>query len=297
MNNPMQDLIAKAGTLLEALPYIQKFSGATFVVKYGGSFMDSPDAAVRNGVARDIVFLEAVEINPVVVHGGGKAITRAMEKAGLKANFIQGQRVTDEATVEIVDNVLSREINPEVVKTINDLGGRAVGFAGPDIFKCKKLYLDDKENPGAKIDIGYVGEVISVNTAPLKECIWSGFTPVISPTARGEDGHIYNCNADVAAAMCAIALNASRLVFMSDVPGLMRDFKDPSTLITHLKTGEVPGLKAAGIVDKGMIPKVDSAVNAITAGVEKVSFVDGRVPHSVLLEIFTDKGVGTEIVL
>jgi acetylglutamate kinase len=297
MNNPMQDLIAKAGTLLEALPYIQKFSGATFVVKYGGSFMDSPDVAVRNGVARDIVFLEAVEINPVVVHGGGKAITRAMEKAGLKANFIQGQRVTDEATVDIVDHVLSREINPEVVKTINDLGGRAVGFAGPDIFKCKKLYLDDKENPGAKIDIGYVGEVISVNTAPLKECIWSGFTPIISPTARGEDGHIYNCNADVAAAMCAIALNASRLVFMSDVPGLMRDFKDPTTLITHLKTGEVPGLKAAGIVDKGMIPKVDSAVNAITAGVEKVSFVDGRVPHSVLLEIFTDKGVGTEIVL
>ena len=282
---------------MEALPYIQKFSGETFVVKYGGSFMDSPDPAVRAGVARDIVFLEAVEINPVVVHGGGKAITRAMEKAGLKANFIQGQRVTDEATVQIVDDVLSREINPEIVKTINALGGQAVSFAGPDIFKCRKLWLDDKENPGQKIDIGYVGEVIEVNVAPLKESIWCGFTPVISPTARGEDGKIYNCNADVAASMCAIALNAKRLVFMSDVPGLMRDPKDPATLIAHLHTGEVPGLKAAGIVDKGMIPKVDSAVAAIKSGVEKVSFVDGRVPHSVMLEIFTDKGVGTEVVL
>ena len=293
----VQSLIAKANTLLEALPYLQKFRGATFVVKYGGSFMDSPDPAVRNGVARDIVFLEAVEINPVVVHGGGKAITRAMEKAGLKANFIQGQRVTDEATVQIVYDVLSREINPEVVKTINALGGQAVSFAGPDIFKCRKLWLDDKDHPGQKIDIGYVGEVIEVNVAPLKESIWCGFTPVISPTARGEDGKIYNCNADVAAAMCAIALNAKRLVFMSDVPGLMRDPKDPSTLIAHLHTAEVPGLKAAGIVDKGMIPKVDSAVAAIKSGVEKVSFVDGRVPHSVMLEIFTDKGVGTEVVL
>ena len=293
----MQDLISKAATLLEALPYIQKFSGETFVVKYGGSFMDSPDATVRNGVARDIVFLEAVEINPVVVHGGGKAITRAMEKAGLKANFIQGQRVTDEATVQIVDEVLSREINPEVVATINSLGGEAKGFAGPDIFKCRKLLLDDKENPGQKIDVGYVGEVIGVNTALLLECIKQGITPVISPTARGEDGKIYNCNADVAAAQVAIALKAKRLVFMSDVPGLMRDPKDVATLITHLQTDEVPALKAAGIVDKGMIPKVDSAVAAIKSGVEKVSFVDGRVPHSVLLEIFTDEGVGTEVVL
>jgi acetylglutamate kinase len=293
----MQDLIAKADTLLEALPYIQRFSGATFIVKYGGSFMDSPDAAVRNGVARDIVFLEAVEIDPVVVHGGGKAITRAMEKAGLKPNFVQGQRVTDESTVKIVDDVLSREINPEIVATINSLGGQAVGFAGSEIFKCRKLWLDDKEKPSQKIDIGYVGEVVAVNTAALLECIWSGFTPVISPTALGEDGKIYNCNADVAAAQAAIALKARRLVFMSDVPGLMRDPKDPATLIAHLQTGEVPALKTAGIVDKGMIPKVDSAVAAIKAGVEKVSFVDGRVPHAVLLEIFTDAGNGTEIVL
>src|ERR1051325_8607884 len=221
----MEDLIAKAETLLEALPYIQKFSGATFVIKYGGSFMDSLDANVRNGVARDIVFLEAVEINPVVVHGGGKAITRAMEKAGLKANFVQGQRVTDEATVRIVDHVLSREINPEIVRTIEQLGGKARGFSGADIFKCRKLWLDDKENSGDKIDIGFVGEVTEVNTEPLRQCIWHGVTPVISPVALGEDGKVYNCNADVAAAQAAIALKAQRLVFMSDVPGLMREPK------------------------------------------------------------------------
>ena len=292
----MHDPISKATTLLEALPYIQKFSHATFVVKYGGSFMDSPDPAVRAGVARDVVFLEAVEINPVVVHGGGKAITRAMERAGLTANFIQGQRVTDEATVAVVDQVLSREINPEVVAMINSLGGAARGFAGTEIFTCRKLWLDDQDRPGAKVDIGFVGEVVAVNTAPLLACIAQGITPVISPTARGEDGKIYNCNADVAAAQAAIALKAKRLVFMSDVPGLLRDPKDPATLITHLQISEVPGLKAAGIVDKGMIPKVDSAVAAIRAGVEKVQFVDGRQPHSVLLEIFTDEGVGTEVV-
>lgn len=291
----MQDLIAKASTLLEALPYIQRFNGATFVVKYGGSFMDSPDPNVRNGVARDVVFLEAVEINPVVVHGGGKAITRAMEKAGLKANFIQGQRVTDDATVKIVDDVLSREINPEVVATINELGGVAKGFAGPDIFTCRKLQVNGTD--GKPLDIGYVGEVIAVNTAPLRDCIVRGITPVISPTARGEDGHIYNCNADVAAAQVAIALKARRLVFMSDVPGLLENPKKPDSVISQLKVGRVPELKRAGVIDKGMIPKVDSALAAIQSGVEKVSFVDGRVPHSVLLEIFTDEGVGTEVVL
>jgi acetylglutamate kinase len=291
----MQDLIAKAATLLEALPYVQRFAGKTFVVKYGGSFMDSPDPTVREGVARDIVFLEAVEINPVVVHGGGKAITRAMEAAGLQAQFIQGQRVTDAATVDVVDQVLSREINPEVVRTIQQLGGVAQGFAGTDIFTCRKLWLNGAA--GEPVDIGFVGEVTGVNTGPLQECIQRGITPVISPTARGEDGRIYNCNADVAAAMAAIALKACRLVFMSDVPGLMRDPKDPSTVIPHLQISEVPGLKAAGVVDKGMIPKVDSAVAALRSGVDKVSFVDGRVPHSVLLEIFTDAGVGTEVVL
>jgi acetylglutamate kinase len=290
----MQDLIAKAETLLEALPYIQKFSGATFVVKYGGSFMDSPDANVRNSVARDIVFLEAVEINPIVVHGGGKAITRAMERAGLKPSFVQGQRITDEETVKIVDEVLSREINPDVVAAINSLSGAAKGFAGPDIFRCRKAKMTGAD--GQSMDLGFVGEVTHVNIAALSECIEKGITPVISPTARGEDGRIYNCNADVAAAQVAIALRAKRLVFMSDVPGLLRDPKNPESVISQLRVVEVDGMKRSGVIHKGMIPKVDSAVTAIQAGVEKVSFVDGRVPHAVLLEIFTDAGVGTEVV-
>src|SRR3989475_9716920 len=165
----MQDLIAKATTLLEALPYIQRFNGATFVSKSGGSFMDSPDPDIRNGVARDIVFLEAVEINPVVVHGGGKAITRAMENTGLKSSFIQGQRVTDEATVKIVDEVLSREINPEVVAAIRACGGMAQGFAGPNIFGCRKTRLNPAS--GEELDLGFVGEVTKVNLAPLLECV------------------------------------------------------------------------------------------------------------------------------
>ena len=286
----MQDLIAKADVLLEALPYLQKFRGATFVVKYGGSFMDSPDEKIRLGVARDIVFLEAAGINPVVIHGGGKAITRAMEAAGLKANFIQGQRVTDEATVNLVDKVLSREINPEIVKAIGALGGKARGFGGADVFKCRKLLVDGT-------DIGFVGEVIEVNTDPLRQCIRRGVTPIISPVALGDSGKIFNCNADVAAAQTAIALKAERLVFMSDVPGLLSDPKNPESVIAHLRTTEVDTLKKSGVIDKGMIPKVDSAVAAIKSGVEKVSFVDGRVPHAVLLEIFTDEGIGTEIVL
>jgi acetylglutamate kinase len=290
----VQELIAKAATLLEALPYIQKFNGAIFVIKYGGSFMDSPDPAVRQGVARDVVFLEAVEINPVVVHGGGKAITRAMERAGLKANFVQGQRVTDEPTVRIVDEVLSREINPEVVATINSLGGAAKGFAGPDIFRCRPLQARGPD--GQPLDLGYVGEVTSVNTAPLQECLAQGLTPVISPTARGEDGQVYNCNADVAAAQAAVALAAQRLVFLSDVPGLLRNPQDPASLISRLTSREVDGLKQAGVIDKGMIPKVDSAVAAIRSGVKQVCFLDGRVPHSVLLEVFTDAGIGTEVV-
>ncbi len=291
----MQNLIDKAATLLEALPYIQRFRSQTFVVKYGGSFMDSPEADVRSAVARDVVFLEAVGINPVVVHGGGKAITRALETSGLKTEFIQGQRVTTEDSVQVVERVLSREINPEIVEMINRLGGKAKGFSGTEIFTCRKKLLTTAD--GKELDIGYVGEVTAVNLEPIRECIRRSVVPVVSPTAIGEDGKIYNCNADIAAAQMAIALKARRLFFMSDVPGLLRDFKDPSTLISHLQVSEVDALKKSGVIDKGMIPKVDSAVEAVTAGVRKVAFIDGRLQHSVLLEIFTDKGVGTEVVL
>lgn len=291
----MEDLISKAATLLEALPYIQRFRSQVFVVKYGGSFMDSLDPEVRHRVARDVVFLEAVGINPVVVHGGGKAITRALEEAGGKARFVQGLRVTDAATAEIVERVLSQEINPEIVKAIESFGGKARGFTGSDIFRCRKFSPAGQE--GESVDLGFVGEVTRVNVEPLRECIRRSITPVISPTARGDDGFIYNCNADIAAARTAIALKARRLVFMSDVPGLLREPEDPATLMTHLRLMEVPQLKRSGVIGAGMIPKVDSATEAIESGVEKVQFVDGRVPHSVLLEIFTDAGVGTEVVL
>jgi len=286
----MQQIIEKADVLLEALPYIQRFRSSTFVVKYGGSFMDSPDPKTRSGVAADIVFLEACGINPVVVHGGGKAITKAMEKAGIKANFIKGMRVTDEPAMKVVEDVLCNVINREIVEMIQKLGGKARSFNGRDVFRCRKLVQDG-------VDLGYVGEVVGVETDALKKCLKAEVTPVISPIGLGiEDGHAYNINADVAAAKLAMAIEARRLVFMSDVPGLLRDPKDPSTLISHLETKEVAVLKEQGIIDKGMIPKVDSAVEAVHAAVHRVHFVDGRTPHSVLLEIFTDKGVGTEVV-
>jgi acetylglutamate kinase len=291
----MEDLISKAATLLEALPYIQRFRSQIFVVKYGGSFMDSPDPEVRHRLARDIVFLEAVGINPVVVHGGGKAITRALETAGIEPRFVRGQRVTDAATAQIVDQVLSREVNPDIVQAIEEFGGKARGFAGTEIFRCRKLVATgDGDN---EVDLEFVGDVYAVDADPLRECIRRRITPVISPTARGDDGNIYNCNADLAAAKTAVALKARRLVFMSDVPGLLRDPKDSDTLMRHLCAAEVPQLKSSGVIGHGMIPKVDSAVAAVESGVEKVQFVDGRIPHSVLLEIFTDAGVGTEVVL
>jgi acetylglutamate kinase len=290
----MHTSVSTVSSLLEALPYIQKYRGSIFVIKYGGSFMDSPDPAARRGVARDIVFLAAIGIKAVVVHGGGKAITRAMDKAGLKTEFVQGQRVTDESTAGIVDQVLSREINPEIVGSINSLGGQARGFAGPDVFTCTRTHV--KSAAGEDVDIGYVGEVTDVDVKPILNCLDEGVIPVISPTARGKDGKVYNCNADVAAAHAAIALKARRLIFMSDVPGLLRDPKDYTSVISRLAVKEVEHLKGSGVIAKGMIPKVDSSVAAIEAGVEKVSFVDGRVQHSILVEVFTDAGFGTEVV-
>ncbi|MCD6338041.1 MAG: acetylglutamate kinase [Verrucomicrobia bacterium] len=291
----MEKLIAKAATLLEALPYIQKYAGARFVIKYGGSFMDSDDPVTRSGVARDIVFLQAVRIRPVIVHGGGKAISRAMKEAGLKPKFIQGLRVTDERAARIVDEVLSRRINPELVALINSLGGRARGFPGPSVLRCQPVRPEGET--GEPIDLGFVGKVIGVDTAPLWECLEQGITPVLSPTAQGPEGRIYNCNADVVAAQVAIALRARRLVFMSDVPGLLSNPNDPESVIPHLRVDEVESLKQSGVIDKGMIPKVDSGVQAVQEGVDKVSFVDGRTPHAILLEIFTHKGVGTEVVM
>ena len=290
----MNKLIAKAATLLEALPYIQRFRGETFVTKYGGSFMDSDDPAIRSSVARDIVFLEAVGINPVVVHGGGKAITQALSDSGVETQFEQGYRITTPESVKVVEQVLSHKVNPDIVEMINQHGGKACGFSGTEIFLCKPF--KPSSQTGEAIDIGLVGEVIEVNLEPLRECIEQDITPVISPTATGEDGQIYNCNADVAAGQTAVALRPKRLVYMSDVPGLLKNPDDPNSVISHLPVDDIEALKSSGIISKGMIPKADSAVQAVAAGVEKVFFIDGRMNHSLLLEIFTDAGVGTEIV-
>jgi acetylglutamate kinase len=291
----MQALISKAQVLMEMLPYLQRFHGATFVIKYGGSFMDSPDPALRQDVARDLVFLQSIGIHPVVVHGGGKAITAAMESAGLEASFMRGIRVTDEAAVRIVERVLSGEINPQIVNTITSLGAKAKGFSGAEVFTSAKFWLAGPNKE--PFDLGFVGEVAGVDAKRLQGCLRQGMIPVVSPTARGQDGKVYNCNADVAAARTAIALKARRLVFMSDVPGLLRDPANPGTVIGRLPAGEVDGLTRSGVIDKGMIPKMDSAVIALRAGVETVSLVDGRVPHAILLEMFGQGAAGTEVVL
>jgi acetylglutamate kinase len=287
------EITAKAKVLLEALPYIQDFRGSTFVVKYGGSFMDDPDPAARTRVAHDIAFLAAVGINVVVVHGGGKAITKAMEGSGLKANFINGLRVTDEASIMLVKKTLDEIVNKEVCDAISSARGKPKGLAGDAVLVCEKLTTDDN---GKTIDLGYVGEVTEVKVKLIKKEIGEGFTPVISPVAEGYDGKPYNVNADLVAGRVASALRARRLVYMSDVPGLLSNPADPNSLISSLKISQIDELKKKGIIDKGMRPKVQSAMRALEEGVQRVHFIDGRLPHSLLLEIFTDKGIGTEIV-
>ncbi len=288
------EITAKAKVLLEALPYIQDFRGSTFVVKYGGSFMDDPDPQVRNRVAYDIAFLAACGINVVVVHGGGKAITKAMEQSGLKSQFApNGMRITDEATVAIVKKTLDTVVNKDVCDAITLARAKPKGLAGDTVLVCEKLTVDDN---GMAVDLGYVGEVVEVKVKLIKKEITEGFVPVISPVAEGYDGKAYNVNADLVAGRVASALRARRLVYMSDVPGLLASPPDLDTLISTLKVSQVDDLKKRGVIDKGMRPKVMSAVRALNEGVQRVHFIDGRLPHSLLLEIFTDKGIGTEIV-
>jgi acetylglutamate kinase len=287
------EVTAKAEVLLEALPYIQDFRGATFVVKYGGSFMDDPDPVVRSRVAFDIAFLAAVGVNVVVVHGGGKAITRAMEESGLKATFVNGMRVTDEAAVAIVKKTLDEIVNAAVCEAVSGAHGKPRGLPGDSVLVCQKLTVDDDGN---EVDLGFVGEVTEVKVKLIKKEIADGFIPVISPVAEGLDGKPYNVNADLVAGRVASALRARRLVYMSDVPGLLAAPPDPESLISTLKISQVDDLKKKGIIDKGMRPKVSSAVRALQEGVQRVHFIDGRLPHSLLLEIFTNKGIGTEIV-
>lgn len=255
--------------------------------------MDDPDPVTRTRVAYDIAFLAACGINVVVVHGGGKAITKAMEGSGLVAKFINGLRVTDEATVEIVKRTLDDVVNKDVCDAIALAKGKPKGLPGDTVLVCQKLTEDDDGNA---VDLGFVGEVTEVKVKLIKKEIAEGFIPVISPVAEGYDGKPYNVNADLVAGRVASALHARRLVYMSDVPGLLSAPPDPASLISTLKISQVDALKQKGVIDKGMRPKVASAIRALQEGVQRVHFIDGRLPHSLLLEIFTDQGIGTEIV-
>lgn len=276
--------IQKADVLLEALPYMQGFRGCTFLIKVGGSAMEDP--VVVDTFLKDVVFLEAVGINPVIVHGGGKAISKAMKDSGLEAKFINGMRVTDEETIKIVEQTLARVINPEIVNKINAFGGKAVGVPGTEVFTGEKM----------KGDLGWVGEVTDCKLGLIQAAVAGEFVPVVSPVAREQDsGKTLNVNADLAACALATRLKATKLIFLSDVRGVMRDPKDESTLIPSLDPTAVEGLKKEGIISGGMIPKVDSSLESLRGGVGKVHLIDGRIPHALILEIFTDVGIGTEI--
>ena len=290
------DHVRQAHTLIEALPYIQLFANKTIVVKYGGHAMT--DEALRDSFARDVVLLQCVGMHPVVVHGGGPQIDAIMQRMGISARFEAGLRVTDAATMEVVDMVLGGKLNKEIVATINLHGGQAIGLSGKDanLITATKKQLYRAVTPGGPpqpVDIGLVGEVKSVNTSIIHTLENSGFIPVIAPTGVGANGESYNINADTAAGDVAAALQAERLLFLTDVEGILdRDKK----LLPSLDRQAVERLQDEAVIDGGMLPKVEACLRALDGGVAKTHVIDGRVPHAVLLELFTDRGVGTEIV-
>ena len=282
----------KAAVLIEALPYLQRFRGKTFLIKMGGSAMDDPDL-VRE-VMRNLVFLEVAGVHPVIVHGGGKAISAAMTASGLEARFVGGLRVTTPEAIEIVDQTLHGTINQNLVEMIHSFGGRATSIHGTSVFQATRL--SGKNQEGEEIDIGHVGKVDHCHLEDVLSALSAGLLPVISPLGRHLDtGETHNINADLAAAALACALKPAKLVYLSDVPGLLRDPSDESSLIESVTKEEAQDLIDDGTISGGMIPKITSALEAIASGVEKVHFIDGRTPHSLLLEIFTQSGIGTEI--
>ena len=289
----MEEATQKASVLIEALPYIQAFRGGWVGVKFGGSAME--DAATIDSVLQDIVFMECVGMRPIIVHGGGKAISRGMAEHGIPARFVKGLRVTCEKTIAIVEKVIKGEVNPRIVDTINALGGRAEALHGDTVLRVEKKQEIDAAT-GETLDWGFVGEPGEVDTAAIRALVEAGSIPVITPLGMGPDDKVHNVNADVAAAAIAKALAVRKLVFLSDVPGLLRDPSDPESLIETLETSELEKLIDEGVIGGGMLPKCSSGVEALHAGVRKVHMVDGRVQHSLLLEIFTQKGIGTEIV-
>jgi acetylglutamate kinase len=284
---------ARAETLIEALPYLQAFRGHTFVIKYGGSAMDNPLQVER--LLRDIVFLEVVGINPVVVHGGGKVITSKMNSLGSAAKFVNGLRVTDEKTIQLVEEALDHEINPSIVQRVEELGGRARGFSGRTVFVAKRM-PEQKSEDGLKVDIGFVGEVSRVVVRELKSALRKEVVPVISPIGASAEGVVLNINADIAATALAAKLRASKLIFISDVPGILRDSSNVGSLIPTVHRSEVRDLIRHKVVAGGMVPKILSADRALQKGVGKVHLISGSIPHGLLLEVFSDAGIGTEIV-
>ena len=279
----------RAQVLVEALPYIQKYYQKTVVVKYGGSAMISKE--LRKAVISDIILLKLVGINVVVVHGGGPEINEMLKRTGKESKFVNGLRYTDEETMDVVQMVLCGKVNKDLVATLNRAGGSAVGLCGLDggMMKAKRR-LD------GGVDYGLVGEVVSVDPKPITDVIADGFIPVISTVAQGVDAETsYNINADTAAAKIAIAMGAEKLILLTDVRGLLRDKDDESTLISQVRVSEVPVLVKDGVISGGMIPKVDCCVEAVRSGVHRTHILDGRIPHSILIEVLSQAGIGTMI--
>ena len=296
MANPHDPaMLVKAETLVEALPYLQRYAGRTFVVKYGGHAMGDPDLA--HDFAQDVVLLKAVGINPVVVHGGGPQIGAMLKKLGVESRFIDGLRVTDKATAEVAEMVLSGAINKEIVRWIAGAGGKAIGISGKDgglvtARKVERTTRDPDSQIEQVIDLGFVGEPQSVDTAIIKTISDAGMIPVIAPIAVGEDGETYNINADTMAGAIAAALGAARLFLLTDVAGVLDKDKN---LLTDLRPADIGRLAEDGTISGGMIPKLETCVHAVEAGCEAAVVLDGRVSHAMLIEIFTSRGAGTLI--
>jgi len=287
----------KADILIEALPYIQKFSGSTIVIKYGGHAMI--DQALKEKVMLDILLLHSVGIRPVIVHGGGPEINSMLKRVGKESTFIQGLRVTDKETMEIAAMVLVGKLNTEIVSMLNRFGGKAVGLSGQDarllLADKKPMKLENKDGSTEEIDLGFVGQINKVNPGIITSLLNQGYVPVISPIAGGADRENYNVNADTAAGMIAGALQADKFLLLTDVRGVLEDIANPESLISVISMKEVPELVAEGVLQGGMIPKVECAADALKQGVGTVHIIDGRQPHAILLELFTDGGIGTMI--
>ncbi|MBU7007406.1 acetylglutamate kinase [Peptococcaceae bacterium DYL19] len=294
----MKNAVEKAGILIEALPYIRKFYGKTVVIKYGGHAMVNDN--LKQAVINDVILMKLIGINPVIVHGGGPEITEMLKRLDIPSQFVAGCRVTDPATMEIVEMVLVGKINKEIVALINRHGGKAVGLSGKDaslIQAVKKMgRAVDSEGNHSLQDIGFVGDVKKINPEIIQTIISQGYIPVVAPVGVGEEGESYNINADYVAGEVAAALNADKLILLTDVEGIFEDYSDKETLISELKLGEVEQKIASGVISGGMIPKVECCVQAIEKGVNSTHILDGRIPHSILLEVFTDKGIGTMVV-